>query len=164
STVSTKKIDVFLPNVINPLEVISHTNRETKRSYSKPEFLLYFIHQIESIVSFSIELVDENNHRDVSHTTNFNEFFGSLLYPFGNVYHHNHAIYGRKRTESIFSKIFVTGRVENIDFFVFIIECQNGCGNRNPSLSFDFHKVRSSSFFDFVALYCSCFLNRPSKK
>src|SRR5690606_32187844 len=164
TAVSAKKVDIFLPNVINPLEVITHTNREAQWCHSKTEFLLYFIHQIESIVSFSIEFVDEDNHRDVSHTTNFNEFFGLLLYPFSNVNHHNHTINSRKRTESIFSKIFVTGRVENIDFFVFIIECQNGCGYRNPSLSFDFHKVRSGSFLDFVALYSSCLLNRSSKK
>src|SRR5690606_37905767 len=107
------------PDIINPLEVISHPNWEAQWSYSKTQFLLYFIHQIKSIISFSIEFVDEDNHRDVSHTTNFNEFFGLLLYPFGNVNHHNHTINSRKRTESIFSKIFVTRCIENIDFFVF---------------------------------------------
>src|SRR5690606_10456077 len=164
TAVSAKKVDIFLPNVINPLEVITHTNREAQWCHSKTQFLLYFIHQIESIVSFSIEFVDENNHRDVSHTTNFNEFFGLLFYPFGNVYYYDYAIYGCKGTIGIFCKILVPRRIENIDFFSFIIECQNRCGYRNPSLSFDFHKVRSGSFFDFVALYSSCLLNRSSKK
>ena len=42
-TITTEEIDILLVNVVNPFEIISHTNRETQRSYTKAQFLLHFI-------------------------------------------------------------------------------------------------------------------------
>ena len=159
-----EELDVVLPDVVNPLEVRPHTNRQGEWHYGEPELLLHFIEEVKSIFTLSIELVDENNHRNASHSAYLNELFGLLLHPFCHIDDHNHRIYRCKGTVGVLRKVLVPRSIEDINLMSAIVECQHGSSHRNPPLSLDFHKVGSRTFLYFVGFYRSCLLNSPTEE
>ena len=66
-----------------------------------------------------------------------------------------------QRAVCVFSEILVTGRVQEVDEAVLVMEGHDRGRYRNPPLALDFHKIRRGGFGDLVVLHRACRLNRP---
>ena len=159
AAVSRDEIDVLLPYIVDSLEVISHSDRKAQGSYTKPQLLFHFVQEIKGVLTFAVELIDKNNHRNIAHATYLYEFFCLFLNPFGHINHYDDTIHSSKRTEGILGEVLVTGGIQDVYLMIFVSESQDRGSHRDSPLAFYFHKVGSSSFLDLVGLDCSCFLD-----
>jgi len=58
----------------------------------------------------------------------------------------------------------VTGGVEDVDPFVFVMERHYGSGHRDTSLFFNFHEIGGGGFGDFIAFDGTRSLDLSSKE
>jgi hypothetical protein len=84
--------------------------------------------------------------------------------PFTAVHYHDYRIHSRQRAVSIFRKIFVAGRIENVNELITILKSHYRSSHRNTSLLLNLHKVARGGLFDFVALHRSRHLDSSPKK
>ncbi len=154
----------MLKNVIHTFEFHAHADRPTERAHANAEFRLEFVEQIERITSFAVHFVHENHHRCAAHGADLHQFARLCLHTFGSINHNDDAIHGRERAESIFGKILVARRIENVYFVAIVFETHHRSSDRNAALFLDFHPVGCGSFFDFVRFHCARHMNGATEK
>ena len=115
-------------------------------------------------MSRPVEFVDKYNNRRFTHPAYLHEFSGLGFYPFSSVNDNDHTVAGGKSTESIFSKILVTGCVEDVDFYTVIFKSHNRSSNRDTSLPFNFHKIGGGRFFYLIGFYGSGYVDSPPEQ
>src|SRR5690242_374107 len=130
----------------------------------KTKFFFYFIKKIYSVTSFPVQFIDKYNDWGASHATYLNKFFCLFLHTFGHIDDNNYAINCSEGAEGVFSKIFVTGCIENIYLMIPVWKGHYRSRNRDATLTFDFHEVRCGCLFDFIGLNCACNLDSSSKQ
>ena len=150
------EVQTVLVEIIDTLELGSDIDGPGEGTARDFEFLLHLIHQIEGVFALAVHLVDEHDDRRVPHAAHLHQFAGLGLDALGAVYHDDNAVNGREGAVGVFRKILVAGRVEDIDFIVFVlelvVESHHGGGHRDTALFFYLHPVGGRRLADFVRL------------
>src|SRR5690606_16440412 len=157
--VPTEEVYIFLVDVVYALEIVTHADREAQRGDRKAQFLFHLVQQVKGILPLAVQFVDEDDHGDVAHSTDFHQFLGLLLHPLGHVNDHNDTVHGGQGPKGVLGKILVARSIQNINFLVPINKGQNGSGHGNSPLALDFHEIAGGRLFDLVVLDRTGLLN-----
>jgi hypothetical protein len=133
-------------------------------SHLDGQLLLQFVKQVEGILSFEVELVDEDDHRGIAHPTYLHEAFGLGLHSFDTVYDEDHTVHGGECPIRILGEITVTWRIEEVDELPAIFEGHDRCGDRDATLALDLHEVTRGTAADLVVLDGACGLDGTAVK
>ena len=128
------------------------------------QLFLEFIQQVKRVLPFEVHLVDENDNGRVSHAAHLHQTLGLGLYTFHAIHDEDDAVHSGQRAVCVFSEILVTGRVQEVDEAVLVMEGHDRGRYRNPTLALDFHKIRRGGFGDLVVLHRAGRLNRPTEQ
>ena len=128
------------------------------------QFFFNFIQQIKRIFTVTVELINKHNNGRVSHSTHFHQFSRLLFYPFYPIHHQNNTINGSQCAVGVFSKIFVTWRIEEVNQHALVLKGHHRSSHTDTTLTFNFHEIAGSMFFNLVAFYCTCSLDSTTKK
>ena len=158
------KIEILLIYVVNALETLADIDRPTERTYRNLQLRFYLIEQVERVLTFTVELIDENDNRRLAHAAHFHQFTRLCFNAFCYINYDNNTVDSRQCAVSIFGKILVSGRVENIYFIIAVIESHHRSGYRYTSLLLDFHPVRGSGFLYLVRFHGSGNMDSAAEK
>ena len=145
-----KKVQFLLVDVIHPLETWTTLNRPRQRAHVDNQFFLQFIQQIERVFSLTVHLVDEDNHRRVTHTADFHQLTSLCFHTLRSVHHDDYTVHCRQGTIRIFGKILVTRCIEDINLIVMVVKFHHGGSDRDTTLLFDVHPVGRGGFLYLV--------------
>ena len=159
-----KQVELLLVQLVHALEGVTNADGPRKRAHADVELFFQLIQQVKGIAAFEVHFVDEDDHRGVTHAADFHQALGLGLHTFHAVDHQNDAVHRSQGAVGIFSKVLVTGGVEQVHQHVLVVEGHHRGGHRNPTLLLDLHEIRSSGFGDFVALDGTRSLDGTSKQ
>ena len=154
-----KKFKLFFKKVVDAFEFTADAYGPAHRANVYAQFPFHFFQQMIRILSLAVQLVDENNDRRMAHAANVHQLARLLFHAFHTVDHEDHAVHGGQGPVSVFRKIFVTGRIQDVDFISFIIKTHNRGSHRNSALLFNLHKIRSGCLSEFIILHGTCRLD-----
>ena len=159
-----KQFNLIFNTVIHADIIAVDADRPVNRVCADAEHLLDFIHQIERVTPVTVQLVDKGKHRQSSAVANPEQLFRLRLHAFSAVNQHNGAVGRHQSAVSIFRKVLMTRRIQNIYAVAVIIKLQNRAGNRNTALLFNFHPVRNGMAVGFTRLNRTCQMNCAAVK
>jgi hypothetical protein len=142
-----------LVQVVDTLEVHSHSDGPGEGTRMDAEFALEFVEQGEGLVSFAVELVDEGDHRRRTHAADVHQFARLFLDALRRVDDEDHAVHRRQRSVGVLREILVSGCIENGDLAAVVLESHDRGGDRDAALLLDLHEIRRGRLADLVALY-----------
>ncbi len=138
--------------------------RPAQRSYIYLQLTLQFVQNIKRVSTLSVEFVHKDYHRRFPHSTNLHKFPRLLLYTLSHIDHDDNAIYSRQRAISIFRKILVTWRIQDVNLIVAVIETHYRGSHRNAALFLYFHPVGCRCFLNLVRLNSTCHMDCATKQ
>ena len=142
--------------IVNAFESRAGADGPCERTDLDLQLLLDLVQQVERILARTVELVDEDHHRSIPHPAHLHQLSSLCLDAFGSVDHDDDAVDCRQGPVGVFGEVLVSGRVEDIDLYILILEAHDRRGDRDAPLSFDLHEVRSRTAFDLVRFDGSC--------
>ena len=155
-------MDTFFFPVINSFKPFSGANRPVHRACGNPKLPFDFIQQFKHVSRIPVHFVDKSKNRDFPHHTNFKQLPRLRFHPFGRINYHDSRIRRHQCTVSIFRKVLVSWRIQDIDAKIIIFKLQNtGCNGNTPFL-FDFHPVGYRMPCRRFPFYASCQIYRAS--
>ena len=91
-----RKDEMFL-TITESKKVITGEGEESQVNFEKHKIFLYKedFEKFTTGLSQTIEFINENQHRNFAHSTNFYQFFGLRFYTFCYVYYYDYRIYRR---------------------------------------------------------------------
>ena len=96
--------------------------------------------------------------------THIEQFDGLRLHTFGRVNHHQPRIHGGQHAIRILGKVLVTGRIEQIDKMVFVLELHDRGRDRNAALLLNLHPVGGGEFTALFAFDRTRLQNRAGEQ
>ena len=117
-----EQVEVVFVKVINTFETLTAFNGPRKGTNMNLQFFLQLVQQIKRILRFTVHFVNKNDDGCLAHTANLHQLACLSFHTLGSINHNYNRIHSRKRTVGVFSKILVTGSVENVDFIVMVIK------------------------------------------
>jgi hypothetical protein len=100
-----------------------------------------FVQQIERRACGPVEFVHEGEDGDAAAAADFEEFAGLAFDAFAGIDDHDGGIDGGEDAVGVFGEVFVAGGVEDVDDAVFVFELEDGGGDGDAALFFEFHPV-----------------------
>jgi hypothetical protein len=128
------------------------------------ENVFKFIQKIEGVTGGTIELVHEGKDGDTAAATDFEEFSGLGFDPFGGIDDHDCGIDRRKDSVGIFGKVSVAWGVEEVDDVVTVWELEDGRGDGDSALLFEFHPIAGGGSLVTTSGDAACELDCPTVK
>ena len=127
--------------MVGTAEGLRAADRPGDRRGIQRQLLLDLVEDLEGIAAFAVHLVDEGDDRDVAHAADFEELQRARLDTLGGVDDHDGGIDGRQRAIGIVGEVLVTGRVEDVEDVVVILEGHDGGDDRDAAFALDLHPV-----------------------
>jgi hypothetical protein len=118
-----------------------------------------FVDEFERRFGGPVEFVHEGEDGDASFATDFEEFAGLGLDAVAGVDDHDGGVDGCEDTVGVFGEVFVAGGVEEVDDAVFVFELEDGGGDGDAALFFEFHPVGGSGALVFAGGDGACELD-----
>ena len=159
-----EQVEGLVVEQVNAFEIFSAVDGPAHGVHADVEFAFEFFEEVERVFAIAVHFVHENDHGGVAHSADFHEFFGLFLYAFHAIHHEDYAVYRGECAIGVFGEIFVSGRIEDVDPFVFVMERHYRCGHGDTSLFFNFHEIGGGGFGDFVAFYGACGLDLTAEE
>ena len=103
-------------------EIASAPGRPGDRRGVERQRLLDLVDEVERVAALAVHLVDEGNDRDVAQPADLEQLARSRLDALGGVDHHHRRVDRRERAIGVFGKVFVAGRIEQIEHTSVILE------------------------------------------
>ena len=154
----------MLVDIVDTLETDTALDRPRQGTHVDVQFLFQLVQQVERVFGFTVHLVDEDNHRRITHTADLHQLACLRFHTFGTVHHDDNAVHGRQRAVGIFSKVLVTRSIKDVDLVVMVVELHYRSGNGNTTLFFNIHPVRRCRLLYLIALYGTRHLDLSTKK
>ena len=148
---------VLVVQVIDALEILTAVDGPGHRMQLDIQLLFNFFHQIETVLSVPVHLIDKNDHRCSPHPAYLHQTPRLGFHPIDAVDNENDAVHGRQCPVGVLGKILVTGGIQQIDKNIVVFESHHRCRHRYTSLALYLHEIAGSMFLDFIAL------DRPSR-
>ena len=120
-----KEVELLFIDVIHTLELRPLVDGPGQRTDLDLEFLFQFIEQVKGVATFTVHLIDKDDHRRLTHTTDRHQLTRLRLHTLGPIDHDDGRVNGCQRSEGILGKVLVTRSIEDVDFVfdVFTIRC-----------------------------------------
>jgi hypothetical protein len=131
--------------LVDAAEIRAHPQRIIHGTGCQAEHIFEFVEQLERLERRAVELVHEGENGDAAPAADLEKLAGLRLDALARVDDHDGGIDGRQHAVGVFGKILVARGVEEIDPIAGIIELQDGRGNRNAALAFQFHPIGGGS-------------------
>ena len=128
------------------------------------QLLLDLVQQVERILTVTVHLIDEHDHRGLTHTADLHQLTGLRLHTLGNVDHDDDAIHRRQGAEGVLREVLVTRRIQDVDLMIRIIKRHHRRSDRDTTLFLNLHPVGCSGFLDLVRLYRTRHMDCASKQ
>ncbi len=109
--------------IVNSFKALSHSYGPAQRHNVETEFFFDLIQYVDRIFSFPIQFVHKDNNGHLAHLAHAHEILRLLFHPFSHIDYHDSTVYRRECPIGVFSKVFVTRGIQNIDFTTLIVEC-----------------------------------------
>ena len=158
------QVQFLFVDIVYSFETCSLLYRPRQGTNLNHQFFFELIEQIERVFSFTVHFVDEDNYRSLSHTAHLHQFTRLCFHTLRTVYNDDNTVYSCQCAVCIFSKVLVTGSIENVNLIVPIVEFHHGSRYRNTTLFLDFHPVGRSRLFNLITLYSTCYLYLTTEK
>ena len=158
------EVKIMLVDVVDTLETDTALDRPRQRAHVDVQFLLQLVQQVERVFGFTVHLVDEDNHRRITHTADLHQLACLRFHTFRTVHHDDNTVHSRQRAVGIFSKVLVTRSIKDVDLVVMVVELHYRSGNGNTTLFFNIHPVRRCRLLYLIALYGTRHLDLSTKK
>ena len=100
-----------------------------------------FVQQFEGIAGFAVHLVDEGHDRDVAQAADLEQLAGLGLDALGGIDHHHGGIRRRQGAIGVFRKVFMAGRVQQVEDGVLVFERHHRAGDTDAAFLLDLHPV-----------------------
>ena len=159
-----KEVQAAVVQVVHAFKFLAHVDRPGKRVQAQLQLLFYFIHQVERVLAIAVHLVHKHNHGRIAHTAYLYQLAGLVFHTVHAVYHQYYTVHRSEGAVRILGKIFVTGRIQQVDEGIVVFKAHYGCGHRDTPLALYFHKVARSMFLYLVALHSPCHLYSATKQ
>ena len=157
--VRCEEVERSLVDVVHATEALSHIYRPGEGAHMDLELSLDLIQQVKGILSLTVELIDEDHHGSLTHTTDLHESAGLGLYPLSAIDDDDDAIDSGKCAEGILCEVLVTRGIKDIYLVACILEAHDRGSYRDPTLLLDLHPVTCRGLLDLVALDGSCYMD-----
>lgn len=105
------------------------------------QFRLNVFKNFQSLFAWAVHLVDESDDGNTPQTTDVEQFFSLSLYAIGEVQHHHRTISRDQRAIGVLAEVLVSGSIEQIDGYAFVLKGEAGGTDRNTALPFQLHPV-----------------------
>ncbi len=136
-----EEVDLLVFPVENTLETRAIAERPIHGKRVDAEDGFQFVEEVEGRPCGAVELVHERENGDSTSAANLEKFPCLSLDALARIDDHDCGIHGGKHAVGVLGEIFVAGGVEDVDHAIFILELQNGGGNRDTALFFQLHPV-----------------------
>jgi hypothetical protein len=103
--------------------------------------LLDLVEEIERIPGLAVHLVDKGDDRNVAQPANLEQFARPRLDAFGGIDDHHGRVDGGEGPIGVLGKVFVAGRVEQVEDAIAVFECHHRGHDGNAALALDAHPV-----------------------
>ena len=131
----------ILRNRIDALEKFPDAYRESKRNRLDFQDGFDLVEQIEDRATVEIHLVDERDNRRVPHPADFHQLDRLLFDTVHAIDQNKRGIDRGERTISVFAKVLVPRRIDQVEPATFKRKIQHGTRNGNSAFLFDLHPV-----------------------
>ena len=138
-----KEMDLLLLSIIDAAKTGAGAEGPINGEGPDAEDAFEFIEEGEGIASWAIAFVHKSEDGDAASSANFEEFSSLRFDAFGRIDDHDDGVDGGEDAVSVFGKVFMTWGVEEIDSVASVVELEDGGGDRNAALPFEFHPIGS---------------------
>ena len=125
---------------------------------------LDLVQQVDRILAFAVELVDEAHDRRVAQPADLHQLDGALFHALGDVDHHQGRIDRGQHAIGVLTEIGMARGVEQIDDAALVGELHHRTGDRNAALLFQRHPVRGRMAGRLAALDRAGHLDRSAEQ
>ena len=136
-----EEVDGGVASVVEAAEEATEAEGPVDGAGGDAEDGFEFVDEFERRFGGPIEFVHEGEDGDAAFATDFEEFAGLGLDPVAGVDDHDGGIHGGEDAVGVFGEVFVTGGVEEVNDAVFVFELEDGGGDGDAALFFEFHPV-----------------------
>ena len=127
--------------VVNALELDAFAERPIDRKRTDAEDAFQFIEQIQRRPRRAIQLVHESENRHATTTADLEKLARLRLNALTRVDHHHDRIHRREHAVSVFGKVLVPRRIEQIDRVTPVFKLQNSRADTDAAFPFEFHPI-----------------------
>src|SRR5690606_22669541 len=117
------------------------------------KLLLDLVEYLEGVARVAVHLVDEGDDGDVTQPAHLEQLQRSRLDAPGRIDHHHGADDRRQGSVGVVGKVFVAGRVEQVEDVVAIFERHHRGDDRDAALTLDLQPVRPGLDLVLLGLY-----------
>ncbi len=149
--------------VVDAAEGLAHADRPGHRRALHAEHRFDLVQQFDGRARFAVQLVDEGQDGCIAHAADVEQLDGLRLDTVDRVDDHDGGIDCCQGSISVFRKIVVARRVEQVDHVLAIRELHDRGGHRDAALLFQFHPVRSGMTCCLAATHFTGDLDRAAE-
>ncbi len=150
--------------IVSATEALRPADRPGDRRGIERKLFLDLIQNLEGIAAFAVHLVDEGDDRNIAHAANFEKLQRARLDTLGGIDDHDRRIHRRQRAVGVIGKVFVAGRIEDVEDAVVIFEGHDRSDDRNAALALDLHPVRTGLDAILLRLHLTGKLDRSAEQ
>ena len=134
-------VEFVFPPVVDAAEKAALAERPVDGAGSDAEDVFQFIQQLHGLAGGAVHLVHEGEDRHAAAAADFEELAGLAFDSLAGIDDHDGGVDGGEDAVGIFREVLVAGGVEEIHHAAAVFELQDGGGDGNAALAFQFHPV-----------------------
>jgi hypothetical protein len=123
------------------LQALPHADRPGHRCALDAEHALHLVQQIDRLLAFAVQLVDEGHDRRVAQAAHLHQLDRPLFHALGHVDDHQRRVDRRQHAVGVLAEVGVARCVEQIDDLAFVRELHHRRGDRDAAFLFQRHPV-----------------------
>ena len=136
-----EEVDLLAEAIVHPAEVGAEAERVIHRAGGEAEHVFQFVKQGERLEGRAVEFVEEGEDRHAAPAADLEEFAGLRLDALAGVDHHDGGVDGGEHAVRILGEILMPRGVEQVDPVPGVIELEDGRGDGDAALAFEFHPI-----------------------
>lgn len=146
------------------LQALAHADRPGDRGALDAQHRFHFVQQVDRVLAFAIELVDEGHDGGVAQAADFHQLDGAFFHALGHVDHHQRRVHRGQHAIGVLAEVGVAGGVEQVDDLVLVRELHHRGGHRDAALFFQRHPVRGGVAGSLASLHRAGHLDRAAEQ
>ena len=150
--------------VHHALQALAHADRPGDRRALDAQHAFHFVQQLDRILAFAVQLVDEGHDGRVAQAADFHQLDGAFFHALGHVDHHQRAVHRGEHAVGVLAEVGVAGGVEQVDDAALVGELHHRGGDRDAALLLQRHPVRGGVAGGLAALDRAGHLDRAAEQ
>ena len=154
--------EAVVHRIENAAQQTAHPRGPDHRHGVEREFRSDLVHQIEGVLAFAVDLVDEGDDRHVAQPADLEELKRLRLDAFRRIDHHDGAVGGGQRPVGVLAEILVARRIEQVADDALVFEGHHRRRHRDAAVLLDLHPVRTRTPVVAARLHLPGKADRPA--